>query len=177
MIISTGSRIAIPVVCYLLLTSLISVAAWPLQDAAGIDPVLISVVQFAPALGGLGTLLGFRRARRWASQLTLGAPEGTSSKHIVAAVAGPVGMLLLTLGLCTAAGIAVPVTGLGSADPPVAALLIAGGFHFIMNIGLLVLGNGESDEPGFELALGLAAVLTAAVGMGIARLASGSAGR
>lgn len=252
MIISTGSRVILPVVCYLLLTTLFSLLAWPLQEAAGIDPVLISVVQFAPALGALGTILAFRRSRRWTSRLTLGAPGGASPRHMVTAMAVPAGILLLMLGLCAAAGIPVSITGLGSTGPPVTALLIAqfvgacgeelgwrcwlqptlrtrlgpvvagmvigmiwgvwhvqefalgplyvlgflvstvgmsvvlailhesgraptlptaGGFHWIINIGLLILGDEESGQPGIELALGLAAALTAAAGVGIARVA------
>ncbi|MDT5365519.1 MAG: protease family protein [Mycobacterium sp.] len=114
-------------------------------------------------------------------------------------------LLLLTVALCAAAGIAIPVTGMSTVGPPVAALLVAqfvgacgeelgwrwyllaflaatigtsivlallhsrgapdllvaGLFHFLINIGLLVVLDEESGNAPPEIAFGVAAVVVA----------------
>lgn len=50
-----------------------------------------------------------------------------------------------------------------------ATLPVAGGFHFLVNIGLLVLGDEESGNPGPMLAFGIASLLTATLAVAINR--------
>ena len=71
------------------------------------------------------TVLLFRRSTRWRFQFVPGTFTGHGVLRIGVAVAAAGILLLLTVALCAAAGIAIPVTGLSTAGPPVAALLVA----------------------------------------------------
>jgi membrane protease YdiL (CAAX protease family) len=104
---------------------LVSAACQAGQTALGIDPVLIEIVQFAPGLAAVVTVLLFRGSTRWDFQFVPGTFTGRGVVRIGAAAAAAVFLILLTVALCPAAGIAVPVTPLSAVGPPVAALLVA----------------------------------------------------
>jgi len=247
--------ITLPVVVFVLATLTFSVGLLALQEPAGVDQNLISLVQFGPALGAATVALAFRRSRRWAFRLVTGLRRAPF-RGVVPAVAAVV-LLAATAGIAAAAGIPLSVAGLGDVGPPVAALLVAqfvgacgeelgwrcllqptlrlragpvttgltvgllwgawhvqvfalgplfvagflagtvgmsvllavlldadgtpvligaGIFHFLVNIGLLVLGDEESGDPGPVLALGGAALALAALVVLLTRRRSGAAG-
>jgi uncharacterized protein len=87
--------------------------------------VLIEIVQFAPGFAAVVTVLLFRGSTRWRFQFVPGTVTGRGVLRIGAAVAAAGILMLLTVALCAAAGIAIPVTSLSTVGPPVAALLVA----------------------------------------------------
>jgi membrane protease YdiL (CAAX protease family) len=94
------------------------------QTAFGIDPVLIEIVQFAPGFAAVVTVLLFRGSTRWRFEFVPGTFTGGGVRIGAAAAAAGI-LILLTVALCAAAGIAIPVTALSTVGPPVAALLVA----------------------------------------------------
>jgi membrane protease YdiL (CAAX protease family) len=76
-------------------------------------------------LAAVATVLVFRRSTRWRFEFVPGACTRGGVLSIGAAVAAAGLVLLLTVALCAAAGVAIPVTGLSTVGPPVAALLVA----------------------------------------------------
>ena len=104
---------------------MVSAACQAVQTAFGIDPVLIEIVQFAPGFAAVVTVLLFRGSTRWRFEFVPGTFTGRGALRIGAAAAAAGILMLLTVALCAAAGIAIPVTGLSTVGPPVAALLVA----------------------------------------------------
>ncbi|MDN5919538.1 MAG: hypothetical protein L0I76_31305, partial [Pseudonocardia sp.] len=109
----------------MVLTFVFSLAMLWVQGALEIDSALISVVQFAPALGAIATVLLFHRSARSRCRIVLGSFGPATAVRLGATVAAVVLTLGLMVGFCALVGVDVPVTGLGSVGPPVAALLIA----------------------------------------------------
>jgi membrane protease YdiL (CAAX protease family) len=122
---SQPSRIWLPVTTFVAITFVASAACQAAQGALGIDPTLIAIVQFAPALGAVVTVLLFRGSTQWCFQFVPGTFTGGGALRIGAAVAAAGTFVLLTVALCGATGIAIPVTGLSTVGPPVVALLVA----------------------------------------------------
>lgn len=239
---AAATRIWPGAVCFVVLTFAFSAAMLWVQGALGIDPALISMVQFAPALGAAATVLALHRLPRYRCRIVLGSFGPAAAARLGSAVVAVVLVLGLMVVLCALAGVAVPVTGIGAVGPPVAALLlaqfvgacgeelgwrcllqpllrtrfgalttgvvvgvvwglwhvqilglgplyvlgflagtvgmsvllaalldrgrapvllIAGGFHFLINIGLLVFGDEETGAAAPELAFGAAALVVA----------------
>ena len=104
---------------------MVSAACQAGQTAFGIDPVLIEIVQFAPGFTAVVTVLLFRGSTRWHFEFVPGTFTGGGVVRIGAAAAAAGILILLTVALCAAAGIAIPVTALSTVGPPVAALLVA----------------------------------------------------
>jgi membrane protease YdiL (CAAX protease family) len=115
----------LPTATFLCVTLVASAACQVAQITFGIDPALISIVQFAPAFGTAATVALFRHSRRWTFRFVPGSFTCAGITRITAAVAAVAAIMLLAVALCAATGVAVPVTALSSVGPPVAALLVA----------------------------------------------------
>jgi uncharacterized protein len=115
----------LPTATFVCVTLFASAACQVGQTMFGIDPALISIVQFAPAFGTVATIALFRHSMRWTFRFVPGSFTRAGMTRIAAAVAAVAAIMLLAVALCAITGIAVPVTALSAVGPPVAALLVA----------------------------------------------------
>ncbi len=115
--------IVLPVVVFLLATFAFAAALLLLQEAMGVDPNLISLVQLGPAFATATVVLAFRRSRRWTFRLVTGLRRAPGRVAVPALAA--VVLMAATVGVAAATGMPLSVSGLGDVGPPVAALLVA----------------------------------------------------
>lgn len=115
------ARILAPLLIFLVSTFAFSAMLGWAQALLGIGADLISLVQFAPALGVLVVVVCFRHRGHWSFQVRLHPFRGLRPWPVAASAVCATAILVAAVSL----GTDVPVSDLGAIGPPVAALLIA----------------------------------------------------
>lgn len=117
-----------------------------LQPVIGINPVVIEIVQFAPTLALIAVL-----ALRWSGPDRVAASAGMYLRRVRPAVAGPVGVVVVSAGTAELFGIDLSWNRPGSWGAPVLLVLIA---QFIGAVGEEIGWRGYL-QPMLQRRLGL----------------------